>query len=203
MTLRIILGIVIIAAVIISGVYIGDYFNKSFAADALASQIQNQDQNLVTLTDQTEKLNKDIANHTVEVDNLLSSIESESNNIPSEKIDPNDIVKDLLELGQRNMVSIIPLSTTDWSGVKTNGSDYQVFKATLEINGSLENITRFVSQTQYLYSTLIIDNISLYQKNPNLAPAVTSADGLIADPVSNTTASLSLAIYIQSLDRRS
>jgi len=203
MTLRIVLGIVTVAAVIISGVYIGEYFNKSFVADALVSQIQSRDKNLSTLTDQTLKLQTDITNQTADVEKLLSSITSESSVIPSEMINPNGIIAALFGLGQHNAVSIIPLSMTAWSSVSISGVDYQVCKMSLNVSGSLDNLVQFVSQTQELYRTLVINNISLSQRLSTAGSTSTAEGDSITSPDLVTTASLSLAIYIQSLDGRS
>jgi hypothetical protein len=198
MTLRIILGIVIVAAVIAGGVYISDYFNHSFVADALSSQIQNQNHNLDTLSDQTRELNTEITDNTANVNNLLYSIANESTVIPSEKIDPNDIIRAILEQGQKNLVTVIPLNTEGWSSVKTNGVDFQVFKLSLEVNGSMENLVEFVRQTQSLYSTLVIDNISLYKYYTTPVPAVMPAGERLSPPIPRIAASLSLVIYSKS-----
>jgi hypothetical protein len=195
MMLRIILGIVIIAAVIQAGVFVSDYFNKSFAADALKSQIQNENQNMELLSAKIQELNTEIAGNTANVNKIMNAIAGESQYIPSERINSNEMVRELLELGQKNSVSVIPLTTQDWSEVKTPENDHQVLKMTLEILGTPEHITQFVGGLPELNNTLIIESIALAQNIEIPAAEITPPTAANFSHVEQFKANIALAVY--------
>jgi hypothetical protein len=156
--LKVILYILIVAAVVDAGIFLTKYFNQTYAADALAAQIQSENRNISTLADKTDELNLEIANHTADVNAVLSTIENEKVIIPA-KTNTNDIVKTILNTGLENNVSVIPLSTRDWSTVKTGGNDYQVFVMSFAVEGQDRDVVQFVRAVQDLYSTLVLENI--------------------------------------------
>jgi hypothetical protein len=190
MTIKIILAIVIIAAVIDSGVFISDYFNKSFAADALNAQIVSENQNVAQLLEKTKELNSDIVKNSAEVDNVTSIIHNSNKKLPDKEISANDVVRSLLQLGQNNNVSIIPLTTQDWTRVTTLDYDYRVLKLSLEVVGTNENIVHTIQQLPGLYNTLVVENIELSKPVPDTNDQVTPA------PVNDQiTGKITLAIY--------
>jgi hypothetical protein len=188
--LKVILYILIIAAVIDAGIFLTKYFNQTYAADALSAQIQSENRNISTLTDKTSELNLEIANHTADVNAVLSTIENERVIIPA-KSNTNEIVKTILNTGLENNVSVIPLSTRDWSTVKTNGNDYQVFVMTFEVEGQDPNVVQFVRAVQDLYSTLVLENIVWN----SVEPPAESADMPVSSGLDLIRVNLVLAIY--------
>jgi Tfp pilus assembly protein PilO len=188
--LKVILYILIIAAVIDAGIFLTKYFNQTYAADALAAQIQSENRNISTLTEKTSELNLEIANHTADVSAVLNAIENEKVIIPA-KTNTNEIVKTILNTGLKNNVSVIPLSTRDWSTVRTGGNDYQVFVMSFEVDGGDQDVVQFVRAVQELYSTLVLENIVW---NSIDQPAV-SADMPVSSGSDMIRVNLVLAIY--------
>ena len=188
--LKVILYILIIAAVIDAGIFLTKYFNQTYAADALAAQIQSENRNISTLTEKTSELNLEIANHTADVSAVLNAIENEKVIIPA-KTNTNEIVKTILNTGLKNNVSVIPLSTRDWSTVRTGGNDYQVFVMSFEVDGRDQDVVQFVRAVQELYSTLVLENIVW---NSIDQPAV-SADIPVSSESDMIRVNLVLAIY--------
>jgi hypothetical protein len=190
MMIKIILGIVIIAAVIDSGVFISDYFNKSFASDALNTQIESENQNIIQLSQKTKELNSQIAKNDTSVNGVMAVIANSNQKLPDKDISPNEVVRALLNLGQKNDVTVIPLTTQDWTRVTTQDADYGMLKMALEIVGPKENIVQTIKQIPDLYSTLVIENIVVGKPKPTTAPQ------LIPTPViDQITANLTLALY--------
>ena len=161
MRLRDLMGIVIIAALIAGGFSMNNYFKQSSVIDDLNSQISSTNQQLISLTRETGGLKTEIATSTANISQLVYTIGNESKPIPPDKIDSNRIVRDILVLGQQTGVIVVPLSTQDWSSVKTDGNDLQVFKVSLEALGSQENVVLFIRKLEVLYNTLVIGNITL------------------------------------------
>ena len=190
MMIKIILAVAIIAAVIDAGVFMSDYFNKSFAVDALNSQIESGNQNLVQLAGKTKELNSEISKDTTNVNSVMTVIANESDKIPDGEISPNEIVKTLLKLGQQYNCSLIPMTTQDWSKVSTPDFDCQVLRMSLEIMGSEENITQIIKQLPQLYQTLVIESVALSKITGTPSPEKTEASN-----ATQFTAQLNLAIY--------
>jgi Tfp pilus assembly protein PilO len=161
MTLRIILGIVIIAAAIEIGVFINGYFNQTFAADALTYQIQSSNQNLILLTEKTNALNAEIAENTSQTKQLAETISEAIAYLPSEKTNSTEVIRGLLDLGRQNLVTILPLTIQDWSPAKTANTNYQVLTIALEAKGAEENLTQFIKQVTQLNPTIVIENVTL------------------------------------------
>jgi hypothetical protein len=195
MTIKNLTYFMIIGALLVGGLFVNDYFNQSSAAQALTSQIQSQNQALSTLSSQTMELNTEIANDNQNVNKILNAIDNESSAIPSGKINSNDIVKAILNQSLYNFVSVVPLSTQDWSSIKTNGNDYQVFKMSLKVVGSQENVVQFIRQLPQLYNTLVIGSISLSKVTETPTPAATDTPDVTPAPVDHIEADLTLAIY--------
>jgi hypothetical protein len=195
MMIRIVLGILIIAAAIEAGIYITDYYNRSFAAEALNSQIESENQNLTQLKDKTRELNSEIAANNASVSDMLTAIAAENKKIPDQTISPNEIIRTLLNLGEKYNVSIIPLTTQDWARVTTKDFDYRILRISLKIVGTKDNIVQIIKQLPGLYDTLVIENISLnkFVDVPSLemTPLPTPA----APELTQITASLTLAFY--------
>lgn len=195
MMIRIILGVAIIAAVIEAGIFLSDYFNQSFTADALNSQIESETRNLAQLLERDRELKLEIVENTTRVDTLSAAIADENKKIPNSEINPNDIIRALLTLGQNNNISIIPLTIQDWTSVTINGHDYRKLKMSLNIVGTKENIVRTITRLPELYNTLVIENIALSTVTQSPVPQTTTTQDIISSNISQIKADLSLAFY--------
>jgi hypothetical protein len=195
MTIKNITYLMIIGALLIGGIFVNDYFNQSSSAQDLTSQIQSQNQALALLSDKTREINTEVANDSVSISQVLYTIDNTKNTMPPGKINSNEIVKAILNQGLYNLVSVVPMSTQDWSNVKTNGNDYQVFKISVKVVGSQENVVQFIRQLPQLYNTLVIGGVSLSKITETPTPTATETPDATPSLVSHIEANLTLAIY--------
>jgi hypothetical protein len=191
---EILAGILLICALLAGWLFMSDYFTHTSTAEELTSQIQVQNNSLALLSEKTRASIAEMVNNPTGIDELLSSIDRESKVIPSETIDSNDILRAILNHGQKNMVNVIPLSTQDWSKGTYKGNDYQVFKIALQVSGAQDNVIQFIRRLPDLYKTLVIGNISL--KNIiETSIAGAKAAPLATSSVAQISANLNLSLY--------
>jgi hypothetical protein len=194
MMIRIILAIVIVAAVIMAGLNVNGYLSKSLARDALKEQITNANQNLKVLEENTAKIKSETDSHGSTVETARAAIAQAQTVVPAAQIDTNEIVRQILNLGQNYRVNVVPMTMQEYSGLRDK--DYECQSATLylEASGVKVDIINFIKQLPRLYSTLVIDKMSVSRvKEPQNLPAA-------AAPVSNPAlerlvAYLTLVIY--------
>jgi hypothetical protein len=76
-----------------------------------------------------------------------------------ESIDSTLVINSILDLAYSCNVTAIPLQTTDWS---ISDENYLVYTLQLNVEGSYEKITLFISRLENeLSDTLIIDNLGI------------------------------------------
>ncbi len=190
--LKIIMAIVIVAALAVGAVFINDYFDKADRAEALAQQIQTDSNNLSTLSVRTREMNDEIQETTEKTNQVLDDLADASRAVP-EAINPNIIINGLLVLGQSHEVTVIPLSAQPWSGVKIGNNEYQVFRMSLEIYGEYEDTVQFIKELNDLYETLAVESLSLEKSLET--PEPDPETGEEQDPFTVITANLRLAVY--------
>jgi Tfp pilus assembly protein PilO len=199
-----ILAFIIIAALVAGGVFINGYFNQSAAADELANKVQNETNNLNTITGANQKLNQEIININNQTAQATQDMANESKAIPV-KMNSNEIVRKVLDKGKDNAVNVIPLSTEDWSTLKLGKHNYQVFKMTVEVNGDQDKLISFVRDLQGLYDTITIDNASFTKSvtspTPTAAsptPSETPSPSATPASIVDTSITIGLSIYARA-----
>ncbi|MCR4393508.1 MAG: hypothetical protein NUV31_03950 [Dehalococcoidales bacterium] len=195
MLIRFLIIIGVIAALVASGIFIKDYYDESANADSISSQIQNTQKNIAIVSAQTRNLEAELSDFTKRYANAQAAIEAEKNMMP-DKMNSNSIVRSVLLLGQEKRVSVIPLSTRDWTTVKIDKHDYHVFRMDLELNGEESDIIEFIDKLQYsLYQTLVVEDVYVIKNRETPEPSGTPTPTATPVSVETVRANLSLAIY--------
>lgn len=191
---RTILALIIVAALIAGGVFLNGYFNQSAAADDLASKVQNDSRNLTTLNGANQKLNQEVTTINNQTTQVMQDLADEDNALPA-SMDSNKIVRDVLDTGKDNAVTVIPLSTQDWSTLKIGKHNYQVFKMTVEVTGDQDNLIKYVKGLQGLYDTITIDNASFTETITTPTPTETVNPSTTPAPVVSTSIAVNFSVY--------
>jgi hypothetical protein len=193
-----ILALIIVVALIAGGVFLNGYFNQSAAADDLAVKVQNDSKNLTTVNGTNQKLNQEISTINNQTAQAMQDLENESKVMPA-RVNSNEIVRSVLDTGKDSSVTVIPLSTEDWSTFKIGKHDYQVFKMTVEVNGDQDNLIKFVKSIQGLYDTITIESASFTKTLTTPTPTETVTPTPTATPtptpVVSTSITVDLSVY--------
>lgn len=172
--MKIILAIIIVGALAVGGFFLKDYFSQSAEARSLQEQIANDNRTLKVVTTATNPLAGEINNLKIQQMQFRNSISTESVAIP-ERMNPNDVVRSILNAGESYGLKVIPLSTTDWAPAKIDQEGYWVFKTNLELSGTQNEIVGFLKYVQNsLYPTLVVETLDLTQTPPSPTPTETT-----------------------------
>jgi hypothetical protein len=188
MVLKIGLAILIIAALVFGGLFFTNYLSQSSAADTLRSQIKTDSNSASTMSKQNQALQTEIDSVNNKSANLLNDIAG-ARVVIAPKTNANEIVEDILTLGSQQQVTVIPLTTNPWTGAKVGTNNYQVFRATIEVNGAQDRLVAFVRELQKLeHQPLMIENLTLNKPAPTPIPTPTPSP--TTGPVVNSNITL-------------
>ncbi len=193
--MKVVVILVVIAAIALGGIFINDYFDKSAAADSLAGKIQNENKILTTISSANQKLAQEIADLNNKASQATLDIAKESKTIPT-RMNSNEIVKNVLDKGLDNNVTVIPLSTQDWSNVKIGKHSYQIFKMSVEVTGEQNSLISFMEDLQGIYDTLVIENASFNKTYATPTPTESPTPTITPEIILVTTKiKINLAVY--------
>jgi hypothetical protein len=189
--MKILVIVFIIAAVAAGGFLLKGYFDQTSAAKDLEAKIDSDTRSLKVMLTSNQSLAQEIDDLKDKQAAVQKSLADENTVVPP-KMNSNEIVGKLLEAGKLNSVSVIPLTTTDWTSAKVLQSNYWVFKAKMELNGSADYLVHFLKYIQdSLYPTLVIESLDMTQYTPTPLPnQVTSTP-----TESMIRANIAIAIY--------
>ena len=108
----------------------------------------------------------------------------------------NDILEKILNLGETHQVTVIPLSSRDWSSTKLGQNEYQIFRMNLSLEGEQGSIVNFLAEMQSeLYPTLVLEDVSLtahviVTPTPVATPTELKVETLEAEDVRDVSAVL-------------
>ena len=190
--IKILIGVLIVAALAVGGIFVSDYMGKTAKAESLVEQIQRDNKNLTTISTSTQNLVTEINEITAETNELLDTLAKESKEVP-DRINTNNIVNSVLTLGQACDVTVIPLSTQDWAKVKIGENDYLVYRMTVEVYGTHTDVLGFIRQLQGLYNTLAVESLTLEKKLVTPTPSPTATTTPL--PVTMGTVNVKMAVY--------
>jgi hypothetical protein len=163
MLVKIALAVLMVVIIAFGGIYYHDYLSQTARAESINIEIQNNKNANTIVSKNIQKVNSDIADIARNESTVNKDIEKEIGQLP-DKINPNEIVKDIIIQGKASQVSIIPLSTDEWVKTQVNKNDYQVLRIHLEAKGPQKNVVEFISQMQNsAYETLIIEKITMHK----------------------------------------
>ena len=163
MFLRVAAVILIVGVLALGGYY---YFHaQSLTDQANAAFAQNQKNQLTVtqLNSQNQTLNGDIAEIQKQAAQAKTDMSSISSVVPP-KVSPNALVQELLNQGNANYVTIIPMSIGDWTSAKVGSSTYYRLDARVKVSGELGQVVNYIKSLQTsAYSSLSIQSISMVQ----------------------------------------
>jgi hypothetical protein len=114
-----------------------------------------------------------------ELSRLEAELQAAGLAIP-ESIDSTQVIDSILALATSCNVTAVPLQTSDWAIIEEH---YLVYKLQIDVKGSFENITTFISHLENdLCETLIIDGLGV-------------SGGLVPEDDEPNSASLQVSIY--------
>lgn len=152
------LVVVIIAALIASVFFIINYFKKSTELEGLEEQIAASNIQIQELIISSETLAEEIDDLKVDQATLQNAIIEENSSVTL-ITDPNEVIRDIMELGLKHGISIIPLSNSGWTDAQISQSEYRVFKLNFTVESSELSIINFLRGLQDLYPTLVIESL--------------------------------------------
>jgi hypothetical protein len=175
MLVKIAIAVLVIIVVAFGGIIYNDYLGQTARAESVNTAIQNDINTGKIVSKGTDKINREIIEIDQKIDETREAIEKEDSLLP-EKIDSNEIIREILVQGKADGVSIIPLSTREWTKTQVNKIDYQVLKINLEIKGQQTNVVHFIRQMQdSAYQTMVLESVTLKR------PQVPEDTDIIAD----------------------
>jgi|WetSurMetagenome_2_1015567.scaffolds.fasta_scaffold217916_2 hypothetical protein len=161
MLAKIAIAVLIITVVAFGGIFYSDYLGQTAAAETMNTAIQNEKNASIIVSKGTQKVNSDISDIAENTDDLIEKIKTEEEFLP-ETIDSNKIIRDVLVLGKACDVSIIPLSTREWTKTQVKKFSYQVLRINLETKGQQANVIKYIAQMQNTgYRTMVIESTTL------------------------------------------
>jgi hypothetical protein len=165
MLIRVFIGIVVIIAIGLGATFYNGYLDQSNAADSTASKIQTDEKTLSTIANSNSALEKEIADINTQIDQAKANLDLESKAIPG-ITNSNEIVRKIITFGDKNDVTVIPLSTNDWASIKIDKNDYQVFRMAVEVTGPQQNVVDYISRVQdSIDQYLVIEKLDMTNLN--------------------------------------
>ncbi|MBN1191107.1 MAG: hypothetical protein JXA46_15225 [Dehalococcoidales bacterium] len=183
MLVKVAVALILILAVAFGGIIYSDYLGQTARAESVSMEIQNDKNAGKIISKEIQIINSDIAEIDGKIEKLRDEIEREKDFLP-EIVDSNKILRDIIILGEKCYVSIIPISVQEWYEAQIEGYNYRVLKVNLEITGRQGDVQEFISRTQNTdYHTLTINCVML--RRPS-------------DPLdTNIIADMKLAVYVR------
>jgi hypothetical protein len=193
MIIKTALGFLIIIALVIGAIFFSNYFNEKAEAQSLTSQINTDMGAVEMIKTKTNQLKAEIAEISSNIDKTKDAVSREGNLMPPKRINSNEIVREILMLGQTKDLAVIPLSTADWTSTRTAVNDFQVFKMSLGISGEQSNVISFIQDLPTLYNSLIIESIGI--SKPDKSQILQENQPDAEAEITQINAKLSFAIY--------
>lgn len=186
------LVVVIIAALIASVFFIINYFKKSTELEGLEEQIAASNIQIQELIISSETLAEEIDDLKVDQATLQNAIIEENSSVTL-ITDPNEVIRDIMELGLKHGISIIPLSNSGWNDAQISQSEYRVFKLDFTVESSELSIINFIRGLQDLYPTLVIESLSIGTRITTQTSDSEIPNGVNTDDI--TQSKITIAIY--------
>jgi hypothetical protein len=195
MLIRIILGLVIIAAIIDVGILASDYLDKKYATDAVNTQIESQNRNLSQLITTNLDLKNEVTRANASYQQIKTQSVGDTALLSGIETNPNQILKLILGLAKDNRLKIVPLTTQEWSSSSTDKNGLMVLKILFSAEGQRRDVVNFIKRLPELHPSLVVESVSM-KKN---AQETRNQDNLTEDSLivssDSFSAELALAFY--------
>jgi hypothetical protein len=161
MKLKIGLGVLIVVAVVLGALFLGDFRTQTTNNDLLETKIQTDTLSLQKIGQAAKTANNEVIVLNAKIAEAQNGIKS-SDNIISGTVNANNIMKAIFEQGSLYQVTLIPLSTQPWITVDRNNSTLRVFTVALSASGDAPNLFNFIKWLQASpFSSLVIENMRI------------------------------------------
>ena len=165
---------IVIIVLGVAGFFLKGYFDQSATAATYSAKVAADSKSLKAVTTSNKSLADEIANLKARQAQVQQSLNSESAAVPA-RMNINDVVDALMAAGRQFSLTVIPLSTTDWSTAKIAQGEYMVFKAKMEVNGTQDDLVTFLKYIQdSICPTLVIETLEISQIVPTASPTPTA-----------------------------
>jgi hypothetical protein len=159
MKIKIGLGIFIIIAVIVGSVFLSAYRSQSASSDALEEKIRLDTLNIGKINQSAKTANNQTAEINIKILETQAEIDVAGNEI-MDGVNANAIIKAVYAQSTTDQVSLLPLSTQQWS--QLSNSDLQVFRISFTAAGIENNLVSFIQWLQNSpYNSLVVESYSL------------------------------------------
>ena len=185
--------ILVVAIVIAAGYFALGYFRQSSTANDLEQGIASSNEQLQKLKTANLSLIAETNALKLSQEDTKSALTAE-NLVAASSLSSKDIIRSISNLGLKDKMSVS--GTSDWTNTQIQRADYRVFKTTITLNGSEQELVDFVGALQKLYPTLVIDSIRM--EAPGTTPATTTGTTGTTPATtapSSYRATLGIAIY--------
>jgi hypothetical protein len=174
MLIRAMAVILVVAVAAVSGYFYTSSLGTSKQTDSVYAQAQGDQRNLNLINAQNQTLTDDINQLQAQASKANNDISQEMTVVPA-IVNPNDLVQALLNQGQEDYVTIIPLSVGEWTPVQIGSNDYMRLDARIKISGEMAQVVKYITFLQKSqFSTLSVKGVSLAPTVDN--PAIVDAD---------------------------
>jgi hypothetical protein len=183
MLMRVLVLIIVVGVLALGAYYYTNSLSLSSEADTVYAQNQKDQAVVNQLNGQSQGLTQDINALQTKISQAKIDTVNVSSVVP-DKVNPNELVQELLNQGQDAYVSIIPLSMGDWSAAKIGTTNYSKLDARIKVGGEMNNVVNYITSLQKsVYPTLSIQSINIQQST---------------DTPGNINADISLSLYAVS-----
>jgi hypothetical protein len=149
MSSKLIMILMLIIAIAIGASLYSSASAQQKTAALLEEKISNDTQNLKTISTKNRYIEEEITQISRDITAAKEKLLSSKQEIEMpEMVNSNIIVKTIIDYGNKAGVFVIPLATEDWDSVSIDKRDYHVFKMSIEVNGSQQNVIDFTRQVQ-------------------------------------------------------
>jgi hypothetical protein len=164
MLMRVLIGVMIIVAIALGATFYSGYVDQSNTADSLASKNLTSEKAVKTILNSNKSLESDIADLAAQIDQARINLNLANKPMP-EMTNSNVIVRKIITFGDSVGVSVIPLSTTDWTQSRIDNNAYHVFKMEVEINGPRQKVIDYIKKIQdSIDNYLVIESLTMTPK---------------------------------------
>jgi hypothetical protein len=183
MWIKLLIGIMIIAAIGTGASFYYSSVDQSTAADLLALKVKADTLNYSTVSNQTKGIENEIAGLGSQINQAQTTLNQQTRTLP-EMTNSNVILTKVITYGDLSGVTAITLGTKDWTSIRIDKNEYHVFRMSLQAKGSQPKVIDYFKQIQNSIDPyLVIEHL-------NLTP-ISKTESTDID----TQANLDIAIY--------
>jgi len=182
MLMRVLIGVMIIVAIALGATFYSGYVDQSTTADALTAKNLTSEKAVKTILNSNKSLESDIADLSAQIDQAKTNLTLANKPLP-DMTNSNVIVRKIITYGDSVGVTVIPLSTTDWTQSRIDNNAYHVFKMSVEVTGPRQKAVDYIKKIQdSVDNYLVIESLTMTPKETTNDISGTEATKLQSSP---------------------